>query len=193
MEKNPCKRRVSCPYASVIPFTVVNAARCQPYNCTRAILRESLRVTLPEQRKCLTLTPKPSLIDVIPLYGGGRRVHKSGLIDAISDTTTLAKREVEDAVNALVPAVVGEVCHERRVTVVGFDSVNPTQRGARMEHDAPSQRSSGVPRPHRPRSVPRRGKQHSDRPTRPYGGLRCSLRPSAPRRGKQHSDRPRRP
>jgi hypothetical protein len=42
-------------------------------------------------------------------------------------------------------------------------------------------------------NVLRRGKQRSDRPTRPYGVLRPPGRPSTPRRGKQLSDRPRRP
>jgi len=59
-------------------------------------------------------------------------VNKSGLIDAISDTTSLTRREAEDAVNALVHAVVSEVRSGRRVAVVGFGSFNPTQRGARM-------------------------------------------------------------
>jgi DNA-binding protein HU-beta len=59
-------------------------------------------------------------------------VNKSGLIDAISNTTSLTKRETEDAVNALVHAVVTEVRAGRRVAVVGFGSFNPTQRGARM-------------------------------------------------------------
>jgi DNA-binding protein HU-beta len=80
----------------------------------------------------LTLAQKPSLIDGIPLHGGGRRVNKSGLIDAISNTTTLTKRETEDVVNALVHTVVSEVRAGRRVAVVGFGSFNPTQRGARM-------------------------------------------------------------
>jgi DNA-binding protein HU-beta len=59
-------------------------------------------------------------------------VNKSGLIDAISNTTSLTKRETENAVNALVHAVVSEVRAGRRVSVVGFGSFNPTQRGARM-------------------------------------------------------------
>jgi len=59
-------------------------------------------------------------------------VNKSGLIDAISNTTSLTKRETEDALNALVHAVVSEVRAGRRVSVVGLGSFNPTQRGARM-------------------------------------------------------------
>jgi DNA-binding protein HU-beta len=59
-------------------------------------------------------------------------VNKSGLIDAISNATTLTKRETEDAVNALVHTIVSEVRSGRRVAVVGFGSFNPTQRGARM-------------------------------------------------------------
>jgi len=59
-------------------------------------------------------------------------VNKSGLIDAISNATSLTKRETEHAVNALVHAIVSEVRAGRRVSVVGFGSFNPTQRGARM-------------------------------------------------------------
>jgi DNA-binding protein HU-beta len=59
-------------------------------------------------------------------------MNKSGLIDAISDTTSLTRREAEDAINAMVHAVVREVRSGRRVAVVGFGSFNPTQRGARM-------------------------------------------------------------
>ncbi len=59
-------------------------------------------------------------------------MNKSGLIDAISNATSLTKRETEGAVNALVHAVVSEVRAGRRVSVVGFGTFNPTQRGARM-------------------------------------------------------------
>ncbi|HVC69887.1 MAG TPA: HU family DNA-binding protein [Acidimicrobiales bacterium] len=58
-------------------------------------------------------------------------MNKSGLIDAISDTTSLTRGEAEDAVKAFVHAVVSEVRGGRRVAVVGFGSFNPTQRGAR--------------------------------------------------------------
>jgi len=59
-------------------------------------------------------------------------VNKSGLIDAISNATSLTKRETEHAVNAFVHAVMSEVRAGRRVSVVGFGAFNPTQRGARM-------------------------------------------------------------
>ena len=132
-EKNPCKRRVSCPYAHVRRSSHAFASSLittQLSSCNLA--RDPRASTMRQQRKCLTLTSKPSLIDGIPLHGGGRRVNKSGLIDAISNTTSLTKRETEDAVNALVHAVVSEVRAGRRVSVVGFGSFNPTQRGARM-------------------------------------------------------------
>ncbi|MHB8329422.1 MAG: HU family DNA-binding protein, partial [Acidimicrobiales bacterium] len=41
-------------------------------------------------------------------------MNKSGLIAAIADSTSLAKREAEDAVNALVHAVMTEVKAGRR-------------------------------------------------------------------------------
>jgi len=59
-------------------------------------------------------------------------VNKSGLIDAVSKTTSLAKREAEEAVNALIHVVAGEVKSGRRVVVAGFGSFNPTRRGPRM-------------------------------------------------------------
>jgi len=59
-------------------------------------------------------------------------VNKSGLIDAVSKTTSLAKRDAEEAVNAFVHVVSKEVRSGRRVVVAGFGSFNPTHRGARM-------------------------------------------------------------
>jgi DNA-binding protein HU-beta len=59
-------------------------------------------------------------------------VNKSGLIDAVSKTTSLAKRDAEEAVNALVHVVSKEVRSGRRVVVAGFGSFNPTHRGARL-------------------------------------------------------------
>ncbi len=82
-------------------------------------------------RKCLLLSRKPSLIVEIAFPGGGA-VNKSGLIDAVSKTTSLAKRDAEEAVNALVHVVSKEVRSGRRVVVAGFGSFNPTHRGARM-------------------------------------------------------------
>jgi DNA-binding protein HU-beta len=71
------------------------------------------------------------LISEIAFPGGGA-VNKSGLIDAVSKTTSLAKRDAEEAVNALVHVVSKEVRSGRRVVVAGFGSFNPTHRGARM-------------------------------------------------------------
>jgi DNA-binding protein HU-beta len=59
-------------------------------------------------------------------------VNKSGLIDAVTKTTSLAKRDAEEAVNAFVHVVSKEVRSGRRVVVAGFGSFNPTHRGARM-------------------------------------------------------------
>ena len=82
-------------------------------------------------RKCLLLSRKPSLINEIAFLGGGA-VNKSGLIDAVSKTTSLPKRDAENVVNALVHVVSSEVRAGRRVVVSGFGSFNPTHRGARM-------------------------------------------------------------
>ena len=58
---------------------------------------------------------------------------KSGLIGAISTTTSLTTRGTANAVNASVDAVVSEQRAGRSVPVVEFDRFNPTQRGPRME------------------------------------------------------------
>jgi nucleoid DNA-binding protein len=146
-------------------------------------------------------------------------VNKSGLIHAVSTTTGTTKREAAHAVGAVVHAVTDELRSERRVSLVGFDTFNPTQRGARVGRHPQALKKSAkastnntvrpvtaataaaIPVGEISRSISatavdnllRRGKQRSDRPTRPYGVLRPPGRPSMPRRGKQLSDRPRRP
>jgi len=59
-------------------------------------------------------------------------VNKSELIDSISKTTSLAKREAEAAVSAFMSAVMAEVKAGRKVSIVGFGSFSPTRRAARM-------------------------------------------------------------
>lgn len=81
--------------------------------------------------KCLTWVPKTSLML------GFRNaqevaVNKSELIEAVSKTTSLAKRDAENAVNALVHTIVSEVKAGRRVSLVGFGAFRPTRRAARM-------------------------------------------------------------
>jgi nucleoid DNA-binding protein len=107
-------------------------------------LRETLRANMLQQRQCLTLSPKPSLIDGIPLHGGGERVNKSGLIDAISNATSLTTCETETAVNALVRGVATGFRVGSPVLVIGIDSSIPTQRGARMEHRGPQENGPHV-------------------------------------------------
>jgi hypothetical protein len=57
-------------------------------------------------------------------------VNKSGLIDAISNTTSLTASEIGNSAHALSHAVVIDVSADRRVSAVGFVCVNPTQRGS---------------------------------------------------------------
>jgi nucleoid DNA-binding protein len=90
----------------------------------------TLRANMRQQRKCLTLVPKPSLIDGIPLHGGGRRVNKSGLIDAIGNATSMTTSEIGNSVHAPSGAVVSNVSADRRLSAVGLGCVNPTQRGS---------------------------------------------------------------
>jgi len=62
-------------------------------------------------------------------------VNKSGPINAVRRTTSLPKRDAENAVNGIVHVVSTEVPVGRRVVVSGFGSVNPTHRGPRTGRD----------------------------------------------------------
>jgi len=64
-EKNPCKRRVSCPYAVAGPIARTFASSPSQHICHRETSRETSRAIVHLQRQCLTLARKPSLIDGI--------------------------------------------------------------------------------------------------------------------------------
>ncbi|MGD0381146.1 MAG: HU family DNA-binding protein [Acidimicrobiales bacterium] len=132
--------RVHRQYGDVVDPAAACAAPRRAESCaTRRFLagilaRDLARLRAPSgalSRKCLLLSRKPSLISEIAFPGGGA-VNKSGLIDAVTKTTSLAKRDAEEAVNALVHVVSKEVRSGRRVVVAGFGSFNPTHRGPRM-------------------------------------------------------------
>ncbi|MDA8268449.1 MAG: HU family DNA-binding protein [Actinomycetota bacterium] len=72
-------------------------------------------------------------------------MNKSELVEAISKTTSLAKRDAENAVNALVHTVVSEVKAGRRVAVVGFGAFRPTRRAARMGRNPQSGAAVRIP------------------------------------------------
>ncbi len=72
-------------------------------------------------------------------------MNKSELVEAISKTTSLAKRDAENAVNALVHTVVSEVKAGRRVAVVGFGAFRPTRRAARMGRNPQTGASVRIP------------------------------------------------
>jgi nucleoid DNA-binding protein len=59
-------------------------------------------------------------------------VSKSRLIDAVSTTTLTTKSDAAQAVDAVVGAVTDEVRTSPRISVVVFNSFNPTQRGVRV-------------------------------------------------------------
>jgi DNA-binding protein HU-beta len=59
-------------------------------------------------------------------------VNKSELIEAVSKTAQLAKRDAENAVNAMLHTIVSEVKAGRRVSLVGFGAFKQTRRAARM-------------------------------------------------------------
>jgi nucleoid DNA-binding protein len=60
-------------------------------------------------------------------------VSKSGLIDAISTTTSLTKREIENAADASISVSVCNVRVGADDSVDGLSSLNPTQRDVWME------------------------------------------------------------
>jgi len=59
-------------------------------------------------------------------------VNKSELVESVVKTTGMAKRDVENVVNATVHTIVSEVKGGRRVAIVGFGAFRPTRRAARM-------------------------------------------------------------
>ena len=59
-------------------------------------------------------------------------MNKSELVESVVKTTGMAKRDVENVVNATVHTIVSEVKGGRRVAIVGFGAFRPTRRAARM-------------------------------------------------------------
>src|SRR5436190_18427342 len=59
-------------------------------------------------------------------------VNKSDLVDVVADATGITKVLAEEAVTALVDAVIADAKAGNRVTIFGFGTFNPTSRAARM-------------------------------------------------------------
>jgi DNA-binding protein HU-beta len=59
-------------------------------------------------------------------------VNKSQLVRAVSQSTQSSRQTVEDVVDVMLDAIVTEVRSGRKVTVIGFGTFNPTERGARV-------------------------------------------------------------
>ena len=59
-------------------------------------------------------------------------MNKSQLVGAVSESTQLVRRTVQDVADALLSTIVAEVRSGRKVTVVGFGTFNPTTRAARV-------------------------------------------------------------
>src|ERR1700733_3228587 len=82
--------------------------------------------------QCLTWGAK-----AVWLYGWriaeeGDRVNRSQLVRTVSESTLSSRRAVEDTVEALFGVIISEVRSGRKVTVVGFGSFNPIDRGPRV-------------------------------------------------------------
>lgn len=58
-------------------------------------------------------------------------MNKSDLIDKVSDTMGVARRDGEAAVNAVIHAVMSEVKAGRKVAITGFGAFSPSHRKAR--------------------------------------------------------------
>src|ERR1700676_4962542 len=59
-------------------------------------------------------------------------VNKSQLVKAVTESTVSTRRAVEDVVDVLFDTIVTEVRSGRKVTVVGFGSFSPIDRGPRV-------------------------------------------------------------
>ena len=59
-------------------------------------------------------------------------MNKSDLIDKVSDTMGVARRDGEAAVNAVIHAVMSEVKAGRKVAITGFGAFSPSHRKARL-------------------------------------------------------------
>jgi DNA-binding protein HU-beta len=59
-------------------------------------------------------------------------MNKSDLIDKVSDTMGVARRDGEAAVNAVIHAVMSEVRAGRKVAITGFGAFSPSHRKARV-------------------------------------------------------------
>jgi DNA-binding protein HU-beta len=59
-------------------------------------------------------------------------VNKSQLVKAVSDSTSSSRRSVEDLVDVLFETIVTEVRSGRKVTVIGFGTFTPIDRGPRV-------------------------------------------------------------
>ncbi|HEY1988787.1 MAG TPA: HU family DNA-binding protein [Acidimicrobiales bacterium] len=59
-------------------------------------------------------------------------VNKSQLVRAVSDSTSLSRRTVEDVVDVLFDSVVTAVQSGRKVTIIGFGTFNPIDRAPRL-------------------------------------------------------------
>ena len=59
-------------------------------------------------------------------------MNKSQLVRAVSESTKLARRTVEDVVDDLFASIVTEVRSGRKVTVIGFGTFTPNARAARV-------------------------------------------------------------
>jgi DNA-binding protein HU-beta len=59
-------------------------------------------------------------------------MNKSDLIDRVSDTIGVGRRDAEAAINAVIHAVMSEVKAGQKVAIAGFGAFNPTHRKARL-------------------------------------------------------------
>ena len=59
-------------------------------------------------------------------------MNKSQLVKAVSDSTSSSRRSVEDLVDVLLETIVSEVRSGRKVTVIGFGTFTPIDRGPRV-------------------------------------------------------------
>lgn len=69
-------------------------------------------------------------------------MNKAGLIEKISNETSLSRKHVEDVLDNLIATIISELQHGRKVNLVGFGTFEPRTRHTRggVNPQKPSER-----------------------------------------------------
>ncbi len=70
---------------------------------------------------------------------------KADLIDVVTESTELRKKDVTAVVEAVFGAMAAALAHHEKVQIVGFGSFGPRQRKARVGRDPRNQAEIKIP------------------------------------------------